>query len=101
MDTASVPSFVRTLAIIILCYYLFKFAMRLLAPYLIQKVAKKAKNTLKNNLNSNNNNINHQPKTDKKFPKKRKKVVGDYIDYEKLNKNFPLSGNFLFCRILI
>ena len=53
MDTASVPSFIRTLAIIILCYYLFRFAMRLLAPYLMQQVAKKAEEHIKKQFEQN------------------------------------------------
>ena len=83
MDTASVPSFVRTLAIIILCYYLFKFAMRLLAPYLIQKVAKKAEEHIKKQFEQQQQ---YQSPTENKqeVPKKEKKVVGDYIDYEEV-----------------
>ena len=84
MDTASVPSFVRTLAIIILCYYLFKFAMRLLAPYLLHKVAKQAEEHIKKQLEQQQQQ--YQPPTENRqeVPKKEKKVVGDYIDYEEV-----------------
>lgn len=84
MDTASVPSFVRTLAIIILCYYLFKFAMRLLAPYLIQKVAKKAEEHIKKQFEQQQQQYQSPTENRQEVPKKEKKVVGDYIDYEEV-----------------
>ena len=84
MDTASVPGFIRTIFYIILFYYLFKFAMRLLAPYLIQKVAKKAEEHIKKQFEQQQN---HQsaPENKEEIPKKDKKVVGDYIDYEEVD----------------
>jgi len=84
MDTASVPSFIRTLAIIILCYYLFKFAMRLLAPYLMQQVAKKAEEHIKKQFEQQQQNYQSPNETKQEVPKKEKKVVGDYIDYEEV-----------------
>ena len=85
MDTAGVPNFIRTLAIIILCYYLFKFAMRLLAPYLIQKVAKKAEEHIKKQFEQQQQNHQSTPENNEEIPKKDKKVVGDYIDYEEVD----------------
>ena len=84
MDTASVPSFIRTLAIIILCYYLFKFAMRLLAPYLMQQVAKKAEEHIKKQFEQQQQNYQSPEENRQEVPKKEKKVVGDYIDYEEV-----------------
>ena len=84
MDTASVPSFIRTLAIIILCYYLFKFAMRLLAPYLMQKVAKKAEEHIKKQFEQQQQQYQSPTENQQEVPKKEKKVVGDYIDYEEV-----------------
>ncbi len=87
MDTASVPGFIRTIFYIILFYYLFKFAMRLLAPYLIQKVAKKAEEHIKKQFEQQQKQQNHQsaPENKEEIPKKDKKVVGDYIDYEEVD----------------
>jgi ABC-type bacteriocin/lantibiotic exporter with double-glycine peptidase domain len=84
MDTAGVPNFIRTLAIIILCYYLFKFAMRLLAPYLMQKVAKKAEEHIKRQFEQQQQNYQSTAENNQEVPKKDKKVVGDYIDYEEV-----------------
>lgn len=84
MDTASVPSFIRTLAIIILCYYLFKFAMRLLAPYLMQKVAKKAEEHIKRQFEQQQQQYQSSTENKQEVPKKEKKIVGDYIDYEEV-----------------
>ena len=85
MDTASVPGFIRTIFYIILFYYLFKFAMRLLAPYLIQKVAKKAEEHIKKQFEQQQQNHQSTPKNNEEIPKKDKKVVGDYIDYEEVD----------------
>jgi len=41
MDTASFGGFLRTLLIIVLCYYAFKFAMRYLFPLFVVRMAKK------------------------------------------------------------
>jgi hypothetical protein len=88
MDTASVPGFIKTLFYIILFYYLFKFAMRLLAPYLMQKVAKKAEEHIKKQFEQQQQQQqqNYQSPTEnqQEVPKKEKKVVGDYIDYEEV-----------------
>ncbi len=85
MDTASVPGFIRTIFYIILFYYLFKFAMRLLAPYLIQKVAKKAEEHIKKQFEQQQQNHHSTPENNEEIPKKDKKVVGDYIDYEEVD----------------
>ena len=41
MEMASFSGFLRTLGIIVLFYYLFKFAVRLFAPILMQKAVNK------------------------------------------------------------
>lgn len=85
MDTASVPGFIRTIFYIILFYYLFKFAMRLLAPYLMQQVAKKAEEHIKKQFEQQQQQQYQSPtENQQEVPKKDKKVVGDYIDYEEV-----------------
>lgn len=84
MDTASVPGLIRTLAYIILFYYLFKFAMRLLAPYLMQQVAKKAEDHIKKQFEQQQQQYQSATQNQQETPKKEKKIVGDYIDYEEV-----------------
>ncbi len=84
MDTASVPGIFKTLFYIILFYYLFKFAMRLLAPYLMQKVAKKAEEHIKRQFEQQQQNYQSPTEDRQEVPRKEKKVVGDYIDYEEV-----------------
>ena len=85
MDTASVPGIFKTLFYIILFYYLFKFAMRLLAPYLMQKVAKKAEEHIKRQFEQQQQNYQSPTEDRQEVPRKEKKVVGDYIDYEEVD----------------
>lgn len=73
MDTASVPGFIRTIFYIILFYYLFKFAMRLLAPYLMQKVAKKAEEHIKRQFEQQQQNYQSTADNNQEVPKKIKK----------------------------
>ena len=42
LQNASIIGFVRTILIFILVYTVFKYVMRLLAPYIVRTVAKKA-----------------------------------------------------------
>lgn len=84
MDTASVPGVIRILFWILLFYYLFKFAMRLLAPYLVQQVAKKAEQQIKKQFEQQQQQYQSTTQHQQETPKKEKKVVGDYIDYEEV-----------------
>ena len=96
MQYASFSSFIRTLLIIILMYYLIKFAFKLFAPYLFQKAVSKVNENFQkqqqNYYNQGNQN-NNNSYTDKGFeenlkqnkvPKERKKV-GEYIDFEEID----------------
>ncbi|MHC5201685.1 DUF4834 family protein [Myroides sp. LJL119] len=93
MDTASLTGFIKTLCIIILVYYAFKFAMRFLLPLLVVKVAKKAQADFQQKQqayyqqqNSYNSNTNYsgQEASNKQVPKS-KKVVGEYIEFEEID----------------
>lgn len=87
MDTASVPGLIKTLFYIILFYYLFKFAMRLLAPYLMQQVAKKAEEQIKKQFEYQQQQqyqSQHQSQPTTEKVKKEDKKIGDYIDYEEI-----------------
>lgn len=95
MELASFQNFIKTILILVLLYYLFKFAFRLFAPILITKVVKKAEQNFhdkqrkyQENYQSENNqqqkeDINNQFSKNK-FPREKKKV-GEYIDFEEVN----------------
>ncbi|MEZ4854539.1 DUF4834 family protein [Flavobacterium sp.] len=87
MDTASIPSFFRTLLIIILGYYLFKFLARIFAPILIQKAANKVQQKMENEMRKQQqqytNTQNEKSRVSTEKPKEKKKV-GEYIDFEEI-----------------
>lgn len=91
MDQASFQSFLRTLVIIILVYYLIKFAFRLLAPYLLNKAVSKVNENFQkqqqayqqNSQNTTTNQGFEENIKQNKIPKEKKKV-GEYIDFEEV-----------------
>ena len=90
MDQASLGSFIKTIFIIVLFYYLFKFAFKLLAPFLLKKaVSKVSQNFQKQQQAYQNQNTQYQQNDfetelkQNKIPKEKKKV-GEYIDYEEI-----------------
>ncbi len=91
MDTASLGGFLRTLFIIVLCYYAFRFAMRYLFPLFVYKAAKKASENFQqrqqdfyNQQNSSQNQNTQQDSFEADRPKEKKKV-GEYIDFEEID----------------
>ena len=91
MDTASFGGFLRTLLIIVLCYYAFKFAMRYLFPLFIYKVAKKAEQNFQQKQQNyrEQQNTTQETKNSNHFESgggmKEKKKVGEYIEFEELD----------------
>jgi len=86
---------VRTILIILLIYYGFKFLTRLLAPIILKKMV----NKMGSNFQSSFTNFSKQAHSQKKEGditiekskkkeknKKSKKDVGDYIDYEEVDE---------------
>jgi len=85
-------SFLKTLLIVLLVYYAIKFLFRLLFPYFLRYVAKKASQKMENAFFGSQNNpkeknkegkitIDHLPKN----KNKTKKPVGEYVDYEEID----------------
>lgn len=92
--TADFFGLIRTLFIIVLLYYLFKFAVRLLTPLLINKLAKKAQENFRQQQETfyrqyqNQNQENQSRQTNnpnKKQELREKKKVGEYIDFEEID----------------
>ncbi|WKW45708.1 DUF4834 family protein [Myroides sp. JBRI-B21084] len=91
MDHASFQSFIKTILILVLVYYLLKFAFKLLAPYLLHKAVNKVTENFQKQQQayqnqqtdtSQSNNFETDIKQNK-IPKEKKKV-GEYIDFEEI-----------------
>ncbi|WP_430613221.1 DUF4834 family protein [Flavobacterium sp. JP2137] len=91
MDTASFGGFLRTLLIIVLAYYAFRFIMRYLFPVLIYRVAKKANENFQQKqqdfYNKKSEETHTAPNSEFVNPDKprEKKKVGEYIEFEELD----------------
>ena len=86
IQTASLVGFLKTLLIIILFYTVFKYLLRLLAPFFLRSIARK----MERQFNQNEQPINAQKEGEvsiEKMPHKEtsNKDVGEYIDYEEID----------------
>ena len=86
---------VRTILIILLIYYGFKFLTRLLAPIILKKMVNKMGSNFQSSFTNFSKQAHSQKKegdiTIEKSKKKDKKTkskkdVGDYIDYEEVDE---------------
>jgi hypothetical protein len=83
MEMASFSGLLRTIAIIILCYYLFKFLMRIFAPILMQKAVNKMQEKMQEQYRQQQEQQSSASQGSTSTPKP-KKEVGEYIDYEEI-----------------
>jgi len=86
---------VRTILIILLIYYGFKFLTRLIAPIILKKMVNKMGSNFQSSFTSFSKQTHSQKKEgditiEKSIKKekntKSKKDVGDYIDYEEVDE---------------
>jgi predicted Holliday junction resolvase-like endonuclease len=84
MEMASAWGFVRTLLIIILCYYAFKFLMRIFAPILMQKAVSKMQQKMQEQYRQQQEQQQDRTSQSQQSMPKEKKKVGEYIDYEEI-----------------
>lgn len=80
METASMPSLIKTLLWIVFIYYIVKFLARLFLPVVAKKVVEKATQQFQQQQQQQQQKT-QQNTTDKP---KEKKIVGDYIDFEEI-----------------
>ena len=91
LHQASIPGLLKTILIILLVYYGFKFLSRLFAPFLARYVQKKAAERFGQHYNSYQNQENPKKEGEisiDKMPPKTKssnKDVGEYVDYEEID----------------
>lgn len=87
METASFTGLIRALLWILFIYYALKFVMRLLAPYFLQQVVKKAEENFRqqqqNYQQQYSQSDTQQASSRNEMPKEKKKV-GEYIDFEEI-----------------
>ncbi len=82
METASMPSLLRTLLWIIAIYYILKFLARIFLPLIAKKVVEKASQQFQQQQENIKNQKTTQNQTVDK--PKEKKIVGDYVDFEEI-----------------
>ena len=94
LEQASFVGFVRTLLIIMLVYYGFKILSRLLSPYIIKQVNKKAQERFRDQFSKYEQQQQQKSHTKEgettidKMPNKNKssnKDVGEYVDFEEID----------------
>lgn len=84
MELASFPGFVRTVFIIIFCFYLFKFFIRIAAPILMKKAVHKMQEKMQEQYKKQQAPYQSNTSQNQQSVPKVKKKVGDYIDYEEI-----------------
>lgn len=88
MQQADLSGLLRTLLIILLVYYTFKFFARLFAPYLMKKMVNKMQNNAQqfqqkqsSSVREGETIIDRKPNTQKQS----NKDVGEYVDFEEID----------------
>ena len=76
-------SFLKTLCIILLIYFVGRFLMKLAWPYLMRFVQKKAQQKMEQ-IFKGFPGAQPSPRQETEVPKKSSKVVGEYIDFEEV-----------------
>ena len=81
----------RYLAIVFLCYILFKFIFKILAPILLSIFIKKSSQRFEQNFNQKQSNQREKEgnvsidKNISSASNKKSDNVGDYVDFEEIN----------------
>lgn len=88
MQQAGPMNFFRTIIIIILIYYIFKFLAKLFAPYLMKKMVNKMQEKAQGQHQHSNPNVKEGETIIDKKPVKSNQSnnsVGEYVDYEEVD----------------
>ncbi len=84
----AINSFLKTVLIILLVYFTIRFLGKLLWPYLVRYITKKAGQKMENAFKGFQQQSQQRPKATpqkEEVPKKSSEVVGEYIDFEELD----------------
>lgn len=92
MQEAGPMNVLRTIIIIVLIYYVFKFLAKLFAPYLMKKMVnkmqEKAQNQFNNRQQQQTSNVREGETVIDKKPLRTNQSnnsVGEYVDYEEVD----------------
>lgn len=86
MEYASLTGFVRTLLIIIAVLLAMRVITRMLLPYLLRHLARKAENHINSQMdNASSTRIHHAGPPQNVTSTKKKEKVGEYIDFEEID----------------
>ena len=86
LQTASLIGLLKTLLIFVLVYTIFKYLMRLFAPFIVKSIAKKAEAHFRNQSAPKPPTQKEGEITIDKMPnsKTSNNDVGEYVDYEEV-----------------
>ena len=84
MEMASLTGTIKVIFYIILCYYAFKFLMRIFAPILMQKAVSKMQQKMQEQYRQQQEQQQDRTSQSQQSMPKEKKKVGEYIDYEEI-----------------
>lgn len=80
-----IPSFVKFLVILVAVYFGLRFLVRLLWPYFVRYITKKAGEKMQNVFKGFQQETEKPNTHTKDVPKKSSKVVGEYVDFEEID----------------
>ena len=85
-QTASIVGLLKTLLIIILSYTVFKYVLRLLAPFFLRSIARKMERQFHQQTPPSNTQKEGEVSIDQ-TPQKQSSSndVGEYVDYEEID----------------
>ncbi len=86
IQTASIVGLLKTLLIIILFYTVFKYVLRLLAPFFLRSIARKMERQFHQQTPPSNTQKEGEVSIDQ-TPQKQSSSndVGEYVDYEEID----------------
>ena len=82
---AELNGFLKTLVIILLVYFAIRFSAKLLWPYLLRYITKKAGQKMESAFKGFQQQTQQAGAPAQEVPKKSNEVVGEYIDYEEID----------------
>ena len=86
IQTASLIGLIKTLLILLLIYTLFKYIIRLFAPFIISSLVRKISSKFEQSQSDSTQYDEGEVSIDKSITKnKSNNDLGDYVDYEEID----------------